>query len=413
MNLTPAMQQFYELKEQNPDSILFFRMGDFYEMFDEDAHIAHKVLGINITSRNKNADKPQPLAGIPYHAKDKYLPQLVNAGYKVAIAEQVSDPNLKGIVKREIVRVVTPSTLSLEGETYKSNDISNFIVAIIESDGNYGISLLDPSTGVWKTGEIVNFDLLAGELYKISPKEVILEKKLFGDQKIKEVLQKKYSLNIYYFDAQKNPKEKLIKHFGVKNLEGFSLEKLTLAQKASSLILEYLESTQKTDLSYLDSIGVISFTNYMNLDETTIRSLDLLYNMGSKSATLGTVFGVLDETKTSMGKRYLREQIIRPLQNLEEIEKRHSIIEEFLKNSILLDKVTLKLREVSDLDNILSRLALGRANPRDLLNLKRSLQTILEVYELIKSQGSEKLVRLLEVKPSLSLSQRERSSFKK
>lgn len=398
MNLTPAMQQFYELKEQNPDCILFFRMWDFYEMFDEDAHIAHKVLWINITSRNKNADKPQPLAGIPYHAKDKYLPQLVNAGYKVAIAEQVSDPNLKWIVRREIVRVVTPSTLSLEWESYKTSDISNYLVSIVESNWEYGISLLDPSTWVWKTWEIINFEMLAWELYKISPKEVILEKKLFMDEKIKEVLQKKYSLNINYFEINSNPKEKLTKHFWVKNLEWFSLEKLALAQKASAQLLEYLESIQKTDLNYLDSIGIISFVNYMNLDESTIRSLDLLYNMWSKSATLWTLFWVLDETKTSMGKRYLREQLVRPLQDLDEIEKRQNIIDEFLKNSILLDKIVTKLKEVSDLDNILSRLALWRANPRDLLNLKRSLQTILDAYELINKEGSEKLCKLLEIK---------------
>lgn len=140
MSVTPAMQQYYDLKEEVWDAILFFRMWDFYEMFDEDANIAHKVLGINITSRNKNAQTPTPLAGIPYHAKDKYLPRLINAWYKVAVAEQVSDPKLKWIVKREIVRIVTPATLSLEEENYVSNDISNYIISICEKDWRYGIS---------------------------------------------------------------------------------------------------------------------------------------------------------------------------------------------------------------------------------------------------------------------------------
>lgn len=398
MNITPAMAQYYKLKEQNPDAILFFRMGDFYEMFDNDAYIANKVLGINITSRNKNAETPQPLAWIPFHAKDKYLPQLVNAWYKVAIAEQVSDPSLKWIVKREIVRVVTPSTLSLEWESYQNDDISNFLVAIVEDNWSYWISLLEPSTWERKTWILADFDSLAWELYKIAPKEVILEKKLFSDDKIKEVLQRKYSLNIFYFDLKWNPKQKLLKHFWVKSLDWFDLENKTLAQNASALLLEYIESSQKTDLSYLDSISILNFTNYMNLDESTIRSLDLLYNIGAKSSKLGTLFWVLDKTKTSMGRRFLSSSIVRPLQDLKQIQKRHDIIEEFLSNSILLDKVSSKLREVSDLDNILTRLSLWRALPRDLLNLKRSLEIILEVYELIKKQGSEKLVKLLGIK---------------
>ena len=178
--LTPAMIQFYELKEQNSDSILWFRMWDFYEMFDEDAHIAHKVLWINVTTRNKNADNPQPLAWIPYHAKDKYLPWLVNAWYKVAIAEQVSDPKAKWIVKREVVRVVTPATINLEWESYNSlEESSNYILSIVENNWNYAISIIEPSTWDWRVWEFEDFSKLAWEIYKISPKEVILEKKQF------------------------------------------------------------------------------------------------------------------------------------------------------------------------------------------------------------------------------------------
>lgn len=398
MTLTPAMQQYYDMKEQNPDSILFFRMGDFYEMFWEDAHIAHKVLGINITTRNKNATNPEPLAGIPYHARDKYLPQLVNAWYKVAIAEQVSDPSAKWIVKREVVRVVTPSTLSLEWEWYDTSTESNFLVSIVEENRKYAIGLLDPSTWDWKTWELDNFDVLSWELYKISPREVILEKKLFGDEKLKEILEKKYSLNIFYFDDNSKSRDNLIKHFWVKNLEGFSLEDKPLAQKASSLLLEYLKSSQKTDVSYLDRISILNFGNYMNLDEQAIRSLDLIYNVASNSSTMWTLFWVLDKTKTSMWKRYLRWAIVRPLQDLDEIQNRLDTIEEFLWDTMLLDKVTNKLKEVADLDNILSRLSLWRALPRDLLNLKKSLETILEVYELIKQSWNKKLIKLLKIK---------------
>ena len=395
--LTPAMAQFYELKKQNPDSILWFRMGDFYEMFDEDAHIAHRVLGINVTTRNKNAENPQPLAGIPYHAKDKYLPQLVNAGYKVAIAEQVSDPKAKWIVKREVVRVVTPATLNLEWEWYNNDKQANYIVSIVEEEWKYWISILDPSSGDWKTWELQDFSKLSWEIYKISPKEVILEKKLFWNQELKEILEKKYSLNIYYFELKNKPFEKLISHFWVKDLNWFGLQESLLWQKASALILEYLESIQKTNLDFLDSIRTETFSDYMDLDESTIRSLDLLYNFSSKSSKLGTLFWVLDKTKTAMWKRFLRESIVKPLQDIDEIEKRQDIIEEFLKDSILLDKVTSELKQVSDLDNILTRLALWRANPRDLIALKNSLKTILWVYKLIKESGNEKLVKLLNI----------------
>ena len=394
--LTPAMVQFYELKEQNPDAILWFRMGDFYEMFDEDAHIAHRVLGINVTTRNKNAENPQPLAWIPYHAKDKYLPQLVNAGYKVAIAEQVSDPKAKWIVNREVVRVVTPATLNLEWESYSDNN-ANYIVSIVEDDWKYWISILDPSSWDWKTWELQDFNKLSGEIYKISPKEVVLEKKLFSNQDLKDILEKKYSLNIYYFELKNKPFTKLISHFWVKDLNWFGLENNILWQKASALILEYLESIQKTNLDFLDKISCETFSDYMDMDESTIRSLDLLYNFSSKSSKLGTLFWVLDKTKTSMWKRFLREVIVKPLQDIEEINKRQDIIEEFLKDSILLDKVSSELKQVADLDNILTRLALGRANPRDLIALKNSLKTILDIYKTIKESWNEKLVKLLNI----------------
>lgn len=397
MNLTPGMIQYYELKEKHPDSILFFRMGDFYEMFDDDAHIAHKVLGINITTRNKNAAEPIPLAGIPYHAKDKYLPILVNAGYKVAIAEQVSDPKLKWIVKREVVRIVTPSTLNLEWENYAIDDDTNYIVSLCEENEQYGISFLESSSWKWETGELSDREKLSWEIYKIAPKEVILEKKLFSDEKLKEILEKKYSLNIYYFDVNKNYKDKLISHFQVKNLEGFWIENKNLAIKASAILLEYLKANQQSKLEYLNTIRSASFGNFLELDEATIRNLDLIYNIWTNSATIGTLFWVLGNTKTPMWKRFLKDAIVNPLRDKQKITRRLDITEEFLKNRPLLDHVREQLKYVADLDNILTRLALGRANPRDLLNLKRSLKTILEVTELVKKEGSTKLNTLLNI----------------
>ena len=396
--LTPAMQQYYDMKTEYPEAILWFRMGDFYEMFDEDAHIAHRVLGINVTTRNKNAENPQPLAGIPYHAKDKYLPQLVNAGYKVAIAEQVSDPKAKWIVQREIVRVVTPATLNLEWEWYNKDSSSNYIVSIVWDNNNYWISLLDPSSAKWEVWEIYWFEKLATILYKIWPKEVVLSKELFQNNDLKEILSKKYNINLYFYDLKTDWYKKLTSHFWVQNLVWFSIDDKKYAYNAAALVIDYLESVQKNDLSYLNKLSYNSFSDTLQLDESTIKSLDLLYNFSTNSSKIWTLFWVLDETKTSMWKRFLRDAIVSPLQNIEKINKRLDIIEQFLENPILLDKVTTKLKQVADIDNILTRLALGRANPRDLLNLKNSLIVILEVFDLIKKQGSNKLINLLELK---------------
>lgn len=392
--LTPAMQQYFDIKQEYSDSIIFFRMWDFYEMFGEDAHIAHKVLWINITSRNKNAKDPEALAWFPYHAKDKYLPQLVNAGYKVAIAEQVSDPKLKWIMKREVVRVVTPSTLSLEWDMYDAYD-QNVIISISKSKDIFWLSILDISTNKWQTWEFHSFELLQKELYKMNPKEVILEKSLYTDEKIKEILQKKYSLNIYYFEMKENAKIKLLQHFWTKDLSGFWIESKSEAIISSALLLSYLELNQKQSLSNLNSIWLYSIWDYLEIDNSTLKNLDLIYNFATGSTEIWTLFWVLNHTKTSAGKRYLRESIVRPLKDEKTIQNRLDFIEEFLKDKMLLDKIREKLSFIADIDAILNRLALERVSPRDLLNLKRSLESVVEIIEMIEKNGSEKLKKIL------------------
>lgn len=395
--LTPAMQQYYDIKKEYSDAIIFFRMWDFYEMFWEDAHIAHKVLWINITSRNKNSKTPEDLAWIPYHAKDKYLPILVNAGYKVAIVEQVSDPKLKWIVKREVVRVVTPSTLSLEWDIYDNYD-QNVIISITCEKGIFWFSILDISTNKWLAWEFKKFEDLQKELFKINPKEVVLEKTLFTDENIKETLQKKYSLNIYYFSIVEDSKTKLLSHFKTKDLTWFWIENLQGAIKASALLLSYLELNQKQSLSNLQSIWVYSTSDFLEIDSSTIRNLDLIYNFAVWSYDTWTLFWVLNHTKTSMWKRFLRDSILHPLKNEKEIQKRLDFVEEFLSDKILLDKIREKLSYISDIDAILNRLSLDRASPRDLLNLKKSLKAILEIFEIIKKDWSDKLKKIFDNK---------------
>ena len=391
--ITPAMQQYYELKEQNSDAILFFRMWDFYEMFDDDALIANKVLWVAVTSRNKNAEKPTPLAWIPYHAKEKYLPLLIEAWYKVAIAEQVSDPNLKWIVKREIVRVVTPATIWLEWEWYESKN-SN-IIWITESKGKFWLSILNLSENKWQATEFPNFEELKQELYKMFPKEVILEKKLFWNEEIKETLEKKFSLNIYFFEIKKDCYKNLVNHFKTKNLEWFGLEKLKEAQRASNLILEYIENNQKTNFDFLKSMSLLDTSKYLKIDEATIKNLDLVYNFATKSAKMATLFWVLDKTKTSSGSNMMYDSILKPLNDIKEIKQRQEFIEEFLKEKILLDKIRQELWTISNINNILNRIALNRTSPRDLLNLKKSLISMLKIFEHIKNSWNTKLIKII------------------
>ena len=391
--ITPAMQQYYELKEQNSDAILFFRMWDFYEMFDDDALIANKVLWVAVTSRNKNAEKPTPLAWIPYHAKEKYLPLLIEAWYKVAIAEQVSDPNLKWIVKREIVRVVTPATIWLEWEWYESKN-SN-IIWITESKGKFWLSILNLSENKWQATEFPNFEELKQELYKMFPKEVILEKKLFWNEEIKETLEKKFSLNIYFFEIKKDYYKNLVNHFKTKNLEWFGLEKLKEAQRASNLILEYIENNQKTNFDFLKSMSLLDTSKYLKIDEATIKNLDLVYNFATKSAKMATLFWVLDKTKTSSGSNMMYDSILKPLNDIKEIKQRQEFIEEFLKEKILLDKIRQELWTISNINNILNRIALNRTSPRDLLNLKKSLISMLKIFEHIKNNWNTKLIKII------------------
>lgn len=392
MTLTPAMQQYYDLKNQYPDSILFFRMGDFYEMFDEDAKIANKVLAIAITTRNKNADTPIPLAGIPYHAKEKYLPLLIEAGYKVAIAEQVSDPKLKWIVQREVVRVITPATIWLEGENYEQTTHSSTMLAYSTDGKRYGMSRIDMQDRSWKCSEYEQKSDFLSALYTAAPSEIILE------QGREDILHEEIFKNIWgiisYHTFTQDPYTLLTEQFGTKNLEGFGIEQKILAQRASAVIMSYITHTQQSQIDFLSDLQYETPSQFMGLDASTIRSLDLVYNLATQSSTQWTLFWALNRTKTPMGKHYLREQILHPLQDIASIQERQNMLEAFIKDTILLDKIRTQLAYISNIDALLSRLSLHRATPRDLLSLKNSLIAIREIIHIIESSDNTCLKKI-------------------
>ncbi len=394
MTLTPAMKQYYDLKEQYKDAILFFRMGDFYEMFEDDAKIAHKILWISLTSRNKNSQNPIALAGIPYHAKDKYLPKILEAGYKVAIAEQVSDPKAKGIVEREVQRIVTPATAGLEWEWYES-DVNPIIASISQEWKRFGLSIIDLWKLTWICSDFSDFESLSTQLYKISPAEIIMEHHLKDNTALLEIFTKKHQTNIFYYQNETEPKKYLLKMLWVKNLEASGIEDKTACQSAASLIYKYVSENQKTKISFLSGLKYESFTQYIHLDEATIRSLDLVYNISTKSQTLGTLFWVLNASKTPMGKRFLKEQILHPLKNKNDIEKRQKFIAAFKSDKILLDKVRKELKGIIDIDMFLSRLSLGRVSPRDIIHLKNTLIAIQNIHTLIERSKNPQLLQLI------------------
>ena len=389
-NLTPAMKQYFEIKEKYKEAIVFFRMGDFYEMFWEDAHIAHKVLWVALTSRNKNAAEPIALAWIPYHAKEKYLPKLIEAGYKVVLVEQVPDPNLKGIVKRVVDRIITPSTLHLEGENYDNNGKTQ-IMSIVKIDSLYALSILDLSSSTWKTSEVQKIDQLLSYLYGISPQEVIIDTLWSEDAWLRDLLERKYQITITIRETKKRPRICLQEHFWSKNLLAFGIEDKELCQKACALLLEYSEENQNKTLDFLRSISYFSIEWWLFIDEATMKNLDIFFNFSTKSGKEWTLFWHLNMTKTSQGKRKLQENLLKPFSNKQEIESRYLLVEEFTKKPFLLEKIREQLKSISDLDMILWRVSIGRWSPRDLLNIKNSLQSIKAIKDIIDKEGSAKL----------------------
>jgi len=375
------MQQYYLLKEQYKDCVLFFRIWDFYEMFWEDAQIANRVLWINITSRNKNAINPEALAWIPFHAKEKYLSILVNSWYKVAIAEQVSDPKLKWIVKREVVRVVTPATLTMEQENYNL-DISNILLSICFENNKYWFTYIDSSNNKIYTWELNSLDSLISEISRLWAKEIIIDKININDDFVKKI-EKFFWLSISFIDNINKYYEFILKHFDLYNLIWFWIEDKILSQKSIYLLLKYLKTNQFNDLKYIKELSYINYDYYLLLDDASIKSLDIFYNFSIWSKSKGTLISSINKSKTAMWKRFLYNALLRPLQDIEEIKKRHNFIEELSKDKILFNKIKEKLKYINDIDNILMKLSLKRILAIDLLNLKNSLINIIEIENLL------------------------------
>jgi DNA mismatch repair protein MutS len=384
MQQTPLMAQYFKIKEANPDTILLFRVGDFFETFEEDAKTASKVLGITLTKRANGAASHVALAGFPHHAIDTYLPKLVRAGFRVAVCEQTENPKFaKGIVKRDVIEVITPGvTLSDKLLDHKKN---NYLLALYIKNEIAGISFADISTGEFHTFEIIESDL-SQQIESIAPSEILIQKK---DKEYLIPLIHKINPTIRVTKIDDwifNPeyaKELLLMQFKTVNLKGFGIDHLGNGIVAAGVVVNYLQETQKTNLSHLNSISLYNYTDYMILDGSTKRNLEITFTMQAGERE-GSLISILDKTDTAMGGRLMKKWLSRPLREKTSIDKRLDSVEELLKEKSIRKKIIIELKEIGDLERLISRISTGRANPREVVALKSSLKKIPSVVEHLK-----------------------------
>jgi DNA mismatch repair protein MutS len=384
---TPVQRQYWELKKQNPDAILFFRLGDFYEMFFEDAQLSSRLLGIVLTARHKGSENEMPMCGFPYHAHEEYLEKLVDLGYKVAIAEQKEDPETK-VISREVMRVVTPGTSLEQGNLVPEEN--SFLVAIDRDKKNYALAYSDISTGDFRTAffedEISFFD----ELYRLSPREILIPSDIFEDELFCKKLPRTHTTPRKKLKTE-SAKNILTTHFRVKNLSVFGIEKIELLLSVSASILSYLEETQKADLSHVATLVRYSTNDTMQLDTQTFRHLEVFqpFQNDENQATLWSVF---EKSFTAMGARKLYGWLAAPLLSSEKINERLESVEELQNNNDLSRTLTQGFKSVADLERILARLVTGRGNARDLAFLRDSF-SLFPVMKDVCANGTSLLIR--------------------
>lgn len=379
--LTPGMKQYLDVKKANPDCLVMLRMGDFYEMFYADAVTAAKELEITLTARGKG-EKRAPLAGIPFHALEPYLGRLVKKGYKVAIVEQLEDPKkAKGLVKRGLVRIVTPGTI-IESSMLNEKE-NNYIMALTSFGDEYALACADMSTGEFFTQNIAGQSSLRHEIIRLAPSECLVpESLLVNTQLIENIKSTSCFLNKiedYYFRSEQ-AKETLLAHFNVHNLESFGLEDKKLNVCVSGALLHYLTTTQKNTLSHIKKISFRSNSDTMAFDSGTLRNLEIIKNIRDGSSR-GTLLAVLDKTSTVMGARLLKKWLCEPLLNTKAIEKRLEAVSDLVDKVIIREEIKNILTQIYDIERLISRVNYGNANPRDLLSLRNSMQKIPELKQ--------------------------------
>ncbi|MBR5202643.1 MAG: DNA mismatch repair protein MutS, partial [Clostridia bacterium] len=394
MALSPMMQQYFEIKKNYEDTILMFRLGDFYEMFFDDAKTASKELELVLTGRDCGQEERAPMCGVPFHSADGYIARLVSKGYKVAICEQMEDPAAaKGIVKRDVIRVITPGTVIESSMLDESKN--NYLASVCASNGNVGMCFIDISTGEVNLTEFSENveQRVINEMGRYNPTEIILNKEVVSFNSLKDFISKKLeaSVELLIEEFEFSNAEALCKeHFNTNDLTTISLNQRDTAVCALGASLSYLKATQKRDLENIKSINFYSDAKFMNLGVSAIRNLELLETMRDRDKK-GSLLWVLDKTKTAMGKRMLRSFIERPLYDCAEISKRLNAVDELYNNTELREREMELLISVYDMERLMTRIVYNTANAKELLSLCTTLENLPEIKENLKTTNSNML----------------------
>ncbi|MBL7179318.1 MAG: DNA mismatch repair protein MutS [Desulfobacterales bacterium] len=379
---TPMIKQYLSIKEKYDDAILFYRMGDFYEMFFEDAQVASRILEITLTSRNKKDEIPIPMCGIPYRAAKGYIARLIDHGYKVAICDQIEDPAAaKGLVKRDVVRVITPGMIV--DDEFLDEKSDNYVLSAARNNDTVGFSYLDISTGTFRVSESPDLDTVVDEILRVAPREILLPESSKTDPFLLSLVDLFSEKSITFLEDRafehKRCRERLIDQFKTLSLEGFGCEHLKAGVQAAGALIFYVRETQKQTIEHLTGIETYALTNHLIVDDVSCRNLEILQNIRSGSQQ-GTLLGIIDRTVTAMGGRLLKRWLRYPLLDAAEIQSRHMAVAE-AKDAIQIRRsIRESLKSISDLQRLGSKISMGHSNARDLIALKRSINSLPAIW---------------------------------
>ncbi|MBW2436799.1 MAG: DNA mismatch repair protein MutS, partial [Deltaproteobacteria bacterium] len=384
------LKQYLAIKEAYPDTILFYRMGDFYEMFFEDAQVASRVLDITLTSRNKKDESPVPMCGVPHRAVTGYIARMIDHGYKVAVCDQIEDPSIaKGLVKRDVVRVITPGMII--DDSFLDKRSHNFVLALARHGDNFGLSYLDISTGLFRLVESDNQAAIMDESLRISAREILLPESAKSDPQMALIRGAQIDRALTYlpdsaFDY-KRCYNRLIKQFNTISLEGFGCEALPAGVRAAGALVFYVRETQKQKIKHLTHLETYSLGHYLLVDDSSCRNLELEKNLHSGTRR-GTLIGIIDHTRTAMGARLLKSWLRYPLTKIEDIQARLEAVAESKENIQTRQGIRELLKSVFDIERVSTKIVMGHANARDLIALKRSLLVLPQIQSLVATLTS-------------------------
>ena len=375
---TPMLRQYKEIKDEHQDAILFFRLGDFYEMFSDDAKVASKELELTLTGRGKDENRI-PMCGVPYHAADNYIPRLVSRGYKVAICEQVEDASeAVGITRREVVQIITPGTVTGEGQLDDTEN--NYLCAIqLRKKGGYSCSYVDISTGEFRCFSLDTLSELQALIDRIQAKELIVNKE-DGIELNTEAL-----INTEYFESVSAASQELQRHFNISSMSSFGLDGFEDSFPAAWAIISYVKLTQKSALSQLTKLAPIHTQNCLYMDTVTLKNLELTQSLHNQQHS--TLFSILNHSKTSMGARLLKQYLNSPLLNVQDIEKRLDAVSAMKSDLLSREEIRETLKRIYDIERLIARL--DQHNPRDLINIKESLKACADLTPILEHLDSE------------------------